>query len=302
MKQPVFTGSGVALVTPMYADGRVNFEMLGLLIERQIAAGTDAIIVCGTTGEASTLDDREHLLTLTYAAQAIRGRVPLIAGTGSNDTRHAVSMSMEAKRCGADALLLVTPYYNKTNQAGLVRHYLTIAEAAKLPAIVYNVPSRTGVNIAPETYLELSRHPLIAGAKEASGNLAAAAKIRSLCGDELPLYAGNDDSIVPMLSLGASGVISVLANVAPARTRELCALWRNGDIKDSMSLQLAMFPLIEALFCDVNPIPVKAALCMMGYNVGECRLPLIGLDDAKLRLLHDALDSAELLCQDASAV
>ena len=301
MKKPVFTGSGTALVTPMHADGRVNFEMLRMLIERQIESGTDAIIVCGTTGEASTLDDKEHLLVLARAAQAIRGRVPLVAGTGSNDTRHAVAMSLEARQCGADALLLVTPYYNKTNQSGLVRHYLTIVEAANLPAIVYNVPSRTGVTIHPETYRELSLHPLIAGAKEASGNLAAAVKIRSLCGDDLPLYAGNDDTIIPMLSLGACGVVSVLANIAPRETHDICALWSTGKHDEALTLQLSLFPLIEALFEDVNPMPVKAALGMMGYDAGECRLPLGQLSPEKLCHLHAALRSAGLIGSGAPA-
>lgn len=302
MKKAVFTGSCAALVTPMHADGRINFEMLNALIERQIAAGTDAIVVCGTTGEASTLDDKEHLLALAHAAQTIRGRVPLIAGTGSNDTRHAVAMSLEAKQCGADALLLVTPYYNKTNQCGLVRHYFAIVDAAGLPAIVYNVPSRTGVNILPETYCELARHPLIAGAKEASGNLAAAVKTHALCGDELSIYAGNDDTIVPMLSAGACGVISVLANVAPECTHEICELWQEGQQQEALTLQLKMLPLIEALFCDVNPMPVKAALEMMGFAVGGCRLPLVGLSDDKRLRLRAALRDAGLLPDGARAV
>lgn len=294
MKQPVFRGSGVALVTPMYADGRVNYSMLNTLIERQIACGTDALIVCGTTGEAPTLDDKEHLHVLACAAQAIRGRVPLVAGTGSNDTSHAIELSREAKQCGVDALLLVTPYYNKTNQTGLVRHYTAIVDAVDLPAILYNVPSRTGMTILPETYRKLSRHPLIVGAKEAGGNLADAARIRALCGDELPLYAGNDDSIVPMLSVGASGVISVLANIAPARTREICSLWWSGKMREALAMQLSLMPLIDALFSDINPIPVKEALRMMGYEVGTCRLPLGGLSGAKRKKLRNALIGAGL--------
>ena len=295
MKKPVFFGSGVALVTPMDAEGRVNDSMLRRLIERQIDEGTDAIIVCGTTGEASTLSDREHLMALATAAQVIRGRVPLIAGTGSNDTRHAIEMSLEAKLCGADALLLVTPYYNKTSQTGLIRHYNAIADAVGLPMIVYNVPSRTGVNILPETYRELARHPMIVGAKEANGNIAAAAKTRALCGDDLPLYAGNDDSILPMLSLGACGVVSVLANVAPRQTHEICRMWQSGNLRRARELQLSLLPLIEALFCDVNPIPVKEALCMMGYDVGACRLPLDRLSEVHRETLRKALQSAGLL-------
>lgn len=295
MKKPVFSGSGVALVTPMDSEGRVNELVLRRLIESQIEHGTDAVILCGTTGEAPTLDDREHLSAITCAAQTIRGRVPLIAGTGSNDTRHAIALSLEAKQCGADALLMVTPYYNKTSQSGLLRHYYTVADAVGMPIIVYNVPSRTGMNIQPETYKALSRYPMIAGAKEAGGNIAAAAKTKALCGDELPLYAGNDDSIVPMLSIGAVGVVSVLANVAPRRTHEICALWQAGKTEEACALQLALLPLIEALFSDVNPVPVKEALRMMGYDVGDCRLPLGELSPENREKLHRAMQEAHLL-------
>lgn len=297
MKQPVFRGCGTALVTPMYPDGRVNYSMLRQLIEYQIENGADALVLCGTTGEAPSLDDKEHLLVFAFAHEAIAGRVPFIAGTGSNDTRHAIAMSLEAKQCGADALLLVTPYYNKTNQSGLVRHYNAIADAAGLPVIVYNVPSRTGMNILPETYRELSKHPLIVGAKEAGGSLAAAEKTKLLCGDTLFLYAGNDDQIVPMLSVGAVGAISVLANLAPQAVHEICSLYAHGKHAKSLYLQLQYLPVIEALFSDVSPIAVKAALEQMGMPVGPCRMPLGELDGAKREKLYETLQKAGLLRQ-----
>lgn len=274
MKPVLFKGSGVALVTPMRQDGSVNFSLLEKLVQYQIMHHTDAIIVCGTTGEAPTLDDEEHLAAIACAVQAAEKRVPVIAGTGSNNTQHAIELSREAGKIGADGFLLVTPYYNKTNQRGLVEHFFTIADQVDRPCIVYNVPSRTGVNIQPETYLALSKHPLIVGAKEANGNFSAIAQTIALCGEELPLYSGNDDQIVPLLSLGGIGVISVLANLVPDAVHEICAAYFNGDCESSAQLQKQYLELAQALFCDINPIPVKTALSLMGIDVGRCRLPL----------------------------
>ncbi len=274
MKPVLFKGSGVALVTPMRQDGSVNFSLLEKLVQYQIMHHTDAIIVCGTTGEAPTLDDEEHLAAIACAVQAAEKRVPVIAGTGSNNTQHAIELSREAGKIGADGFLLVTPYYNKTNQRGLVEHFFTIADQVERPCIVYNVPSRTGVNIQPETYLALSKHPLIVGAKEANGNFSAIAQTIALCGEELPLYSGNDDQIVPLLSLGGIGVISVLANLVPDAVHEICAAYFNGDCESSAQLQKQYLELAQALFCDINPIPVKTALSLMGIDVGRCRLPL----------------------------
>lgn len=295
MKKTVFTGCGTAVITPMFADGRVNYPELGRVLEDQIAAGTDAIVICGTTGEASALDDSEHLDTIEYAVKKVNGRVPVVAGTGSNDTRHAIHLSTEAKNRGADALLQVTPYYNKTNQTGLVRHFTAIADAVGLPMILYNVPSRTGMTIQPQTYLELSRHPLIVGAKEASGSISAVARTAALCGDALPIYSGNDDQIVPILALGGVGVISVLANVAPRQTHDICALFAAGKVAESRALQLQLFPLIEALFCDVNPIPVKVAMELLGYAAGPCRMPLGELSEANRARVQKELQNAGLL-------
>lgn len=295
MKQTVFKGSGVAIITPMLADGSVNFPVLGNLLERQIAAGTDAVIICGTTGEASALNDAEHLDVIEYACKAVNGRLPVIAGTGSNDTRHAIALSAEAKRRGADALLQVTPYYNKTSQTGLVRHFTAVADAVGLPVILYNVPSRTGMTIQPETYAELAKHPLIVATKEASGNFSAIAKTAALCGEELAIYSGNDDQILPILSLGGIGVISVLANVAPKETHDICRLYFEGKQAESLALQLRLLDLTEALFCDVNPIPVKEAMSLLGYGVGACRMPLAPLSEANRERLKTALRGAGFL-------
>lgn len=295
MKKAIFTGSCVAIVTPMHADGSINFSALKNLLEVQIASGTDAICICGTTGEASTLTDEEHLEAVSFTVDTVAHRVPVIAGTGSNDTRHAIAMSRQAKSLGADALLLVTPYYNKTSQDGLIRHFTSIVDAACLPAILYNVPSRTGVTIKPETYAILARHPLIVATKEASGDLAAIARTAALCGEELGLYSGNDDQIVPVLSLGGLGVVSVLANVAPAVTHRMCQLYFEGNVEASRALQLAYMPLIGALFSDVNPIPVKAALDLMGLEGGPCRLPLAPLSAALTQRLRQELAACGLL-------
>lgn len=276
-KNTIFTGAGVAIVTPMYADGRVNYEKYRELIDWQIENGTDAIITCGTTGESSTLTHEEHTKVIQTAVEQAAGRVPVIAGTGSNDTAYGVELSQEAQRLGADALLLVTPYYNKTSQRGLIAHYHAIADAVDLPIILYNVPSRTGVNILPQTIAELSKHPNIVALKEATGNIAATAKVASLC--DIDIYSGNDDQIVPILSLGGKGVISVLSNVLPRETHDICAKWLEGDVAASRELQLRYLDLCGALFCDVNPIPVKEAMNQMGLDVGPCRLPLYSMDE-----------------------
>ena len=295
MKQTVFKGSGVAIITPMLADGSVNYPVLGALLEQQIAAGTDAVIICGTTGEASALNDAEHLDVIEYACKTVAGRLPVIAGTGSNDTRHAIALSTEAKHRGADALLQVTPYYNKTSQTGLIRHFTAVADAVGLPVILYNVPSRTGMTIQPETYAELAKHPLIVATKEASGNFSAIAKTAALCGDALAIYSGNDDQILPVLSLGGIGVISVLANVAPKETHDICRLYFEGKQAESLALQLRLLDLTEALFCDVNPIPVKEAMALLGYDVGACRMPLAPLGEANRERLKATLRGAGFL-------
>ena len=277
MKKTIFTGAGVAIVTPMNPDESINFDRLGQIIDNQIENGTDAIVICGTTGESATMTDQEHVDCIEYAVKRVNGRVPVIAGAGSNHTSYAVWMSKEAKRVGADALLHVTPYYNKTSQTGLIRHFNAVADATDLPIILYNVPSRTGVNITPATYRELAKHPNIVAAKEASGNISQIAQIAQACGDELDLYSGNGDQIVPLLSLGAKGVISVLSNIMPRETHDICRLFFEGKIAESRALQLKLLPLINALFSDVNPIPVKEAMNMMGWECGECRLPLVSM-------------------------
>ena len=289
MKKPVFTGTAVAIITPMYADGSVNYEELGRIIDDQIAHHTDAIVICGTTGESPTLDHEEHIECVRYAVQKAAGRVPVIAGTGSNDTRYAVQLSQQAQQDGADALLLVTPYYNKSSQAGLVAHYKAIAQSVDLPCILYNVPSRTGCNLTPATLAELAKLPNINAVKEASGNISQVAEIAALCGEELNIYSGNDDQIVPMLSLGGKGVISVLSNVAPQYTHDLCAKWFAGDVQGSMEMQLKAMPLCKALFADVNPIPVKWAMNRLGWKAGPCRLPLVEPSAAVQNQLDKAL-------------
>lgn len=275
MKQPVFTGAAVAIITPMHADGTVNFEELGRIIDDQIAHGTDAIVICGTTGESAALSHEEHVECIRFAVKHTAKRVPVIAGTGSNDTAFAIEISKEAEEAGADALLLVTPYYNKTSQAGLIAHYTAIANAVTLPCIIYNVPSRTGVNLQPATLAELAKLPNVNAVKEASGNISQVADVAALCGEELNIYSGNDDQIVPILSLGGKGVISVLSNVAPQQAHDICAAWFSGDTAKSLELQLKALPLCHALFTDVNPIPVKWAMNRLGWNAGPLRLPLV---------------------------
>lgn len=295
MKKTIFTGAAVAIVTPMNDDYTVNYEKLGELIDFQINNGTDAIVICGTTGESATLTHEEHTKAIDYTVKKVAGRVPVIAGTGSNDTKYAVELSIEAQKSGADALLLVTPYYNKTTQAGLVRHFTYIADRVNLPIIVYNVPSRTGLDIKPETYYELSKHPNIVAAKEANGNITSVAKTASLCGDNLDIYSGSDELIVPILSLGGKGVISVLSNVMPRETHDICAKFFSGDIEGSRKLQLDCMSLIEALFCETNPIPVKEALNLMGFGVGECRLPLVRMQDKNITVLKEELKKHNLI-------
>ena len=292
-KQTIFTGAGVAIVTPMKADGSVDLELYRELVEDQIQNGTDAIITCGTTGESSTLDDEEHIAVMKAAVEQANGRVPVIAGTGSNDTAYGIHLSQEAKEMGADALLLVTPYYNKTSQAGLIAHYEKTVNEVKMPTILYNVPSRTGVNINVDTVVELAKNPYIVGLKQANANLASVAEIASRC--DIDIYSGNDNEIVAMLALGAKGVISVLSNVIPRETHEICAKWFEGKPDESRDLQLKYLELANTLFCDVNPIPVKEAMNMMGWNVGDVRLPLVGLNDANKAKLRAVMDKYGLL-------
>ena len=289
MKNTIFEGCGTAIVTPFReSDQAVDYNALAKLIEFQLSNGVDSIVICGTTGEASTMPDAEHLAVIKFAVDAINKRVPVIAGTGSNDTPHAVELALKAQYIGADALLVVTPYYNKTSQKGLVLHFNKIADAVSIPIILYNVPTRTGMTIEPETYAELSKHEKIVAAKEASGNFTAIATAMNLCGENLEFYSGNDDNIVPMMALGAKGVISVLSNIKPKETSDLCRFMLAGNYAAAAKLQLEYTPLINALFSDVSPIPVKEALNMMGFDAGVCRMPLCAMDDVKrekLRLL-----------------
>lgn len=289
----VFQGAGVAIVTPMYENGAVNYEKLGEILDEQVARGTDAIIICGTTGEASTLSHEEHLDVIRYAVEKINHRIPVIAGTGSNCTETAIYLSTEAEKSGADALLLVTPYYNKATQKGLKLHFSQIAESVKIPVILYNVPGRTGCNLQPETIAWLVEHvENIVGVKEASGNISQVAKLMSLAKGKLELYSGNDDQIVPIMALGGCGVISVLSNVAPELAHEIAAKYLEGDVKRSCELQLQAIDLIDALFCEVNPIPVKTAMNLMGKEVGPLRAPLCPMDEANEARLKKALESA----------
>lgn len=282
----IFEGAGVALVTPFKENGEINYTKLEELAEDQIKGGTDSIIVCGTTGEASTLTHEEHIRVVRFVCDRVDGRIPVVAGTGSNCTATAVYLSKEAESAGADGLLLVSPYYNKTTQKGLKRHFTEIANSVKIPILLYNIPGRTGVNIAPETIVSLCREvENIVGVKEASGNFSAIAKIASLSNGWVDLYSGNDDQIVPLLSLGGKGVISVLSNIAPSRVHELCQAFFKGDVSKSCRMQLEAIPLIEALFCEVNPIPIKEAMNLMGMEVGGYRSPLLEMEpDNKARL------------------
>lgn len=294
MKNTVFTGAGVALVTPMNDDGSVNYSCLADLIEEQIAGGTDAIITCGTTGESATLTDDEHKQVIRFTVEQVKHRIPVIAGTGSNHTDYAVALSKEAENLGADALLSVTPYYNKTSQRGLIAHFTAIADAVNIPVILYNVPSRTGVNISVSTLKTLAKHKNICGVKEASGNISAIAELIAECGEDIDVYSGNDDQIVPIMSLGGKGVISVLSNIAPKETHDICKACLDGDFTEGARLQLKYLDLCKALFSDVNPIPVKEAMNLMGKNVGECRLPLFRMEDEKINALSAVLKEAGL--------
>lgn len=294
MKKLPFVGACVAIVTPFDETG-INFGELGRMIDDQIANHTDAICITGTTGETATLDDAEHKAAIKFTVEHVAGRVPVIAGTGSNDTSYAIQMSQYAEKVGADAVLLVTPYYNKCTQNGLVAHYLKIVDSINISAILYNVPGRTGVDIKPESYAKLCKHPRIVAAKEANGDLTSILRTRKLCGDELAIYSGNDDQTVPILSLGGSGVISVLSNVAPYDTHMICQNYFDGKIDEAARMQIDYCDLIDALFCEVNPIPVKTAMRLMGWNVGKLRMPLSEMEPAHLEQLKAALKAHKLL-------
>lgn len=294
MKDLVFKGAGVAIVTPFDENG-INFAELGRLIDFNIENGTDAIIITGTTGESATMSDKEHKEAIKFTVDHVNKRVPVVAGTGSNDTAYALQLSQYAEQAGADALLVVTPYYNKGTQKGLIEHFTYIADRVSIPVILYNVPSRTGIGIKPETYAALAKHPRIVATKEASGDFSNILKIRALCGDELAVYSGNDDQIVPLLSLGGSGVISVLSNVMPKETHDICQLFFDGKVQESMALQIKLTDLINALFVEVNPIPVKTALRLMNYNVGRLRMPLTDMEEANLEKLKTAMKAHGLL-------
>jgi len=294
MKIPVFTGSSVAIVTP-FREGRVDYKKLGMLIDSQIAGGTAAITICGTTGESSTQSLEEHIATVDYCVKHVNGRVKVIAGAGSNDTAAALFLSQEAEKSGADALLIVTPYYNKTTQRGLVKHFTYVADRVNTPIIMYNVPGRTGMSFTTETYKELSKHPNINGVKEASGNFTLISSTIAACGDDLFVWSGNDEDVVPMMSIGAKGVISVLANVAPAAVAEMTKACLEYDFKRAAELQLKYLDLIGKLFIEVNPIPVKAALNLMGLDVGETRMPLCDLAPENLEKLRQAMADVGLL-------
>ncbi len=288
MKNTIFTGAATAIITPMNEVG-VDYESFGRLIDWQIENGIDAIVVAGTTGEASTLTDEEHKECIRFAVERVGGRVPVIAGTGSNDTAYAIELSKYACEVGADALLLVTPYYNKATQKGLIASFTAIADAVTKPCILYNVPSRTGCNILPKTVKELAKHPNIVAIKEASGNISQIAELAALAGEDIDIYSGNDDQIVPILSLGGKGVISVLSNPMPKETSLMCKMFFEGDIAGARKLQLDLLPLVNALFCEVNPIPVKAAMNEMGFCQNDIRLPLCEMEDEHRRTLCEIM-------------
>ena len=286
----IFKGAGVAIVTPMFEDGSVNYDKLKEILEEQIASETDAIIICGTTGESATMSEKEHSEVIKFAVDTVAKRIPVIAGTGSNCTQTAIELSKQAEEDGADALLLVTPYYNKATQNGLIAHYKAIAESVSLPIILYNVPSRTGCNILPETAAYLGKNvENIVAIKEASGNISQVAKLKALAGDSLDIYSGNDDQVIPLLSLGGIGVISVLSNVAPKFTHDMVMKYLEGDHETALNMQLEALPLIDALFCEVNPIPVKAAMNLMGKEVGPLRAPLTVMEDAHQQKLAQVM-------------
>ncbi len=289
----IFTGAGVALITPMNEDGSVNYEKLRELLDFHVANKTDAVIICGTTGEASTLSDEEHLECIRFACEVINKRIPVIAGTGSNCTQSAIELSKEAEKSGVDGLLLVTPYYNKATQNGLKAHYKAIAKEVNVPIILYNVPSRTGTRLAPQTIVDLCHEvPNIVGVKDATGDISEVAELMSLAKGTVDVYSGNDDQIVPVLSLGGKGVISVLSNILPKETHDMVASYLEGDVAKSCEMQLKYFDLVKALFCEVNPIPVKKALNLMGMEVGSLRLPLTEMEDVNAKRLEDEMRKA----------
>ncbi|MEJ8554589.1 4-hydroxy-tetrahydrodipicolinate synthase [Tepidibacter sp. Z1-5] len=284
----LFKGSGVALVTP-FKNGKIDFEKLGEIIEYHIKEGTDAFIVCGTTGEASTMTDEEQIETIKFVIDKTNKRIPVIAGTGSNNTAHSIHLSQKAEELGADGLLVITPYYNKSTQKGLISHFNAIADAVNIPIIVYNVPGRTGVNIKPSTLAQIATHKNIVAVKEASGDISQVAEMARVCPDGFGIYSGNDDMILPLLSLGGCGVISVVANICPKDTHDLVYKYFEGDIEGSRKLQLDMKPLIDSLFIEVNPIPVKTAMNLLGFDMGELRLPLVDMEDCNLSVLKKEL-------------
>lgn len=290
----MFKGAGVAIITPFNETG-INFNELARLIDFNIENGTDAIIITGTTGESATMTDEEHKEAIKFTVNHVNKRIPVIAGTGSNDTAYAMQLSKYAQKVGADGLLLVTPYYNKCSQKGLIKHFTYIADHTNIPIILYNVPSRTGVNIALDTYIELAKHPRIVAVKEASGDLSAIIKIKEACGDNLHIYSGNDDQIVPILSIGGIGVISVLSNVMPKEAHDICQLYFDGKVKESAELQIKLLTLINTLFIEVNPIPVKTALGLMGYKVGDLRMPLCEMVEGNLAKLKEVLSTHKLI-------
>lgn len=295
MKNTIFTGAGVAIVTPMLADGSVDFDGLRKNIDFQINGGTDAIIICGTTGESSTLDDEEHRVAIRCAVEHTANRVPVIAGTGSNDTKYAVELSQEAQELGADGLLVVTPYYNKCTQKGLYEHYKKIADNVNIPMILYNIPSRTGVTIEIPTVEALGQHKNIVAVKEASGNISYTAKLAAKCGDVVDIYSGNDDMIVPIMSLGGKGVISVLSNILPKETHDMCQYCLDNNFAEASKMQLEYLKLINTLFIEVNPIPVKAAMNMMGMPSGPCRMPLCDMTDEHVQAMKAVLAEKGLI-------
>lgn len=293
MKKTIFTGVGTAIATPMNADGSINYDEFGRMLDFQVENGADAIIVCGTTGEASTMPDDEHLECVGYAVKKIAHRIPVIAGTGANDTAHGIRLSTRAEQLGADALLQVTPYYNKASQRGLIKHFTAIANSVKIPIILYNVPSRTGVNISIDTYKELAKVPNIVATKEASGNMSLAAEIAAYT--DLDIYSGNDDQVMPILSLGGKGVISVTSNLLPKEKHDEVALFNAGKQAEALEIQKRILAFEKALFMDVNPIPVKEALNIMGFKAGECRLPLASMSEEQVARLRSAMEPLGLV-------
>lgn len=292
MKKPIFTGAGVAIITPFTSDGKVNYPALKEILEYQIANSTDCIVICGTTGESATLSHEEHTEVIKYTVDVVAGRIPVVAGTGSNDTAYALNLSNEAEKAGVDGLLMVTPYYNKASQEGLIKHFTYVADRVSTPIILYNVPSRTGCEIKPETYAELSKHKNIYAAKEATGNLSSIAKTISLCSDDFAVYSGNDDQITPIMSLGGKGVISVLSNVAPQVAHDITQLCLDNRYPEAAKLQLQYHNLIDALFCEVNPIPVKKAMELLGWKVGGLRLPLVEPSEEHIAYIKRELENA----------